>query len=165
LMRAAQKFNHRRGYRFSTYATPWIIRAIRRSLRENEYQPQISLDETGDGWGSKIAVKPSPGAQDDQFSVELLASLTDCTNQSILMESLKSQLEEMLSVLTSREKQVLTLRFALEHSQGEVGHILGVAISRVSYLEQRAMRKLRAVRMRNDLLENDNRCLSYEMAV
>jgi RNA polymerase primary sigma factor len=32
LMRAVDKFNHRRGYRFSTYATHWIRQAISRGV-------------------------------------------------------------------------------------------------------------------------------------
>ena len=34
LMHAVQKFDHRRGYRFSTYATPWIWQAINRAAND-----------------------------------------------------------------------------------------------------------------------------------
>ena len=34
LMQAVQKFDHRRGYKFSTYAIPWIWQAINRAVNE-----------------------------------------------------------------------------------------------------------------------------------
>jgi RNA polymerase primary sigma factor len=34
LMQAVQKFDHRRGYKFSTYATPWIWQAINRAVND-----------------------------------------------------------------------------------------------------------------------------------
>ena len=34
LMQAVQKFDHRRGYRFSTYAVPWIWQAINRAVND-----------------------------------------------------------------------------------------------------------------------------------
>jgi RNA polymerase primary sigma factor len=33
-MQAVQKFDHRRGYKFSTYATPWIWQAINRAVND-----------------------------------------------------------------------------------------------------------------------------------
>jgi len=34
LMRAVQKFDHRRGYKFSTYAIPWIWQAVNRAVND-----------------------------------------------------------------------------------------------------------------------------------
>jgi RNA polymerase primary sigma factor len=34
LMQAVKKFDHRRGYKFSTYATPWIWQAINRAVND-----------------------------------------------------------------------------------------------------------------------------------
>jgi RNA polymerase primary sigma factor len=34
LMQAVQKFDHRRGYKFSTYATPWIWQAVNRAVND-----------------------------------------------------------------------------------------------------------------------------------
>src|SRR4051812_31699149 len=53
LIRAAEKFDWRRGYKFSTYATLWIRQAIQRGL-DNTARP-IRLPATAAGRARKIA--------------------------------------------------------------------------------------------------------------
>ena len=43
LMRAAQKFDYRRGHRFSTYATWWIRQAISRAIAEHSHAVHIPV--------------------------------------------------------------------------------------------------------------------------
>jgi len=43
LMRAADKFDYRRGYKFSTYATWWIMQAVSRSLGEQSRTVRIPV--------------------------------------------------------------------------------------------------------------------------
>jgi len=43
LMRAADKFDHRRGYKFSTYATWWIMQAVSRALGEQSRTIRIPV--------------------------------------------------------------------------------------------------------------------------
>ena len=46
LMRAADKFEYRRGYKFSTYATWWIRQAVRRSLSDQSRTIRIPVHMT-----------------------------------------------------------------------------------------------------------------------
>ncbi|MFO7773283.1 MAG: sigma-70 family RNA polymerase sigma factor [Dehalococcoidia bacterium] len=41
LMQAVQKFDHRRGYRFSTYAIPWIWQAINRAVHDQSRKVRL----------------------------------------------------------------------------------------------------------------------------
>jgi RNA polymerase primary sigma factor len=41
LMQAVQKFDHRRGYRFSTYAIPWIWQAINRAVNDQSRKVRL----------------------------------------------------------------------------------------------------------------------------
>ena len=64
----------------------------------------------------------------------------------LLAKELHLALRQALSTLTSREQQVISLRFGLdgrEHTLAEVGNILSVTRERVGQIEGRALRKLR----------------------
>ena len=60
---------------------------------------------------------------------------------------LREQLEEVLSTLTEREKQVLQMRFGLldgkPHTLEEVGSEFEVTRERIRQIESKALRKLR----------------------
>ena len=60
---------------------------------------------------------------------------------------LREQLEQVLSTLTEREREVLKLRFGLEdgyqRTLEEVGHIFEVTRERIRQIEAKALKKLR----------------------
>jgi RNA polymerase primary sigma factor len=88
LIRAAEKFDWRRGYKFSTYATLWIRQAIQRGLDNSSRQIRLpanvaqdvrSLGRTEQQLTAKFDREPTEQelAENSKFSLEQVAMLKD----------------------------------------------------------------------------------------
>ena len=188
LMKAVEKFEYRRGYKFSTYATWWIRQAITRSIADQARTIRIPVhmtetinklirvslaivqetgreptpEEVAKATGIpvdkvrgilKIAQEPislqTPIGEDgdthfgDFIEDKRAVSPANATAYSML----KEQIEEILTSLSARERQVLLLRFGLHdgcpRTLEEVGQMFNVTRERVRQIEAKALRKLR----------------------
>ncbi len=188
LMKAVEKFEYRRGYKFSTYATWWIRQAITRSIADQARTIRIPVhmtetinklvrvslaivqetgreptpEEVAKATGIpvdkvrgilKIAQEPislqTPIGEDgdthfgDFIEDKRAISPANATAYSML----KEQIEEVLTSLSDRERQVLLLRFGLHdgcpRTLEEVGKMFNVTRERVRQIEAKALRKLR----------------------
>src|SRR5208282_2625797 len=143
LMRAVDKFESARGYKFSTYATWWIRQAITRAiadqsrtirvrgvhrqlLQENGAEPSvedtasaagISIDETTcilRMTRQPLSLDQPVGEHDDTYFGEFLE---DYREDDPLMEMnqdmLKSKIADVLQSLDYREREILRLRYGL----------------------------------------------------
>lgn len=190
LMKAIDKFDYRRGYKFSTYAYWWIRQAITRSIadkkrlirvpvhvteRLNKIR-QISRDllqETGqpprledlversgltqDKISELLAMPPDPvslaspvGKDGDTELEDLLENVaTTAPSDSTIKDSLRSEIQKLLTILEPREAKVLAMRFGIgtddEQTLGEIGRQFEVSRERIRQIESRALNKLRAV--------------------
>lgn len=132
LIRAVEKFDFDRGFRFSTYATQVV--------RRNSYRTVVVKQQERQ--------KVVGGLQDMDFDV------SDEQRTSAISEKrwtqLRSRLAVMLDELDRREKLIIRSRFALgSHRQVRtlqaLADRLGISKERVRQLEKRAMEKLQAM--------------------
>lgn len=118
----------------------WRTRTDERVTALRALQP-LSLDAAYAEDGDTLAdVTPAP-------SLVLPAPTTQDERQ----QAKRAQVEALLSRLTPREQQVLRLRYGLDEADGRAHPLttiagqLGLAVSTVCHLEQRALQKLRAL--------------------
>jgi RNA polymerase primary sigma factor len=188
LMKAVEKYEYRRGYKFSTYATWWIRQAITRSIADQARTIRIpvhmietmsklrnvtkkrvqqkgrepSVEEVAEATGisvdeakrvMKISKHPISldrpiGDSDDSYFGDFIEDESaESPIQAAGHEMLKERIDDVLSTLTFREREIVKLRYGIgdgyTYTLEEVGRIFRVTRERVRQIEAKAVRKLR----------------------
>ncbi|MDD7362732.1 MAG: RNA polymerase sigma factor RpoD [Peptoniphilus sp.] len=188
LMKAVDKFDYKKGFKFSTYATWWIRQAITRAIADQARTIRIPVHMV-ETINKLVRVqrqlvqdlgrdpKPEEIAEEMGITVDKVRAIQKIAQEPVSLETpigeeedshlgdfipdddiqspqeaatfilLKEQLGDVLTTLTEREKQVLTLRFGLEDGRArtleEVGKEFDVTRERIRQIEAKALRKLR----------------------
>ncbi len=196
LMKAVEKFEYRRGYKFSTYATWWIRQAINRAIADQgrtiripvhmidtinrlrkdakgfarEHGREPSSEEMAERTGIevdkvksilKVSMEPMSldtpiGDGDDSCLSDFIEDMdSEAPDEATIKNSLRSNLDKVLSTLSPREERVLRMRFgidtAVDLTLEEVGRNFAVTRERIRQIEAKALKKLQHPSRRNQL--------------
>ncbi|MFC1770043.1 RNA polymerase sigma factor RpoD [Nitrospirota bacterium] len=188
LMRAVDKFEYQRGYKFSTYATWWIRQSITRALADQSRTIRIPVhmvetinriirvsqeivQETGEEPAPEIIAKrlhlpvdkvrniqkisKEPISLETPVGEEADSQLGDFIEDksiispldNIIGDDLKSQVNEALKNLSTKEAEILRLRFGIGLDSPltleEIGQEFNVTRERIRQIEVKALRKLK----------------------
>ncbi len=189
LIKAAERFDETRGFKFISYAVWWIRQSIMQAIAEQsrmvrlplnrvgtlnklgkayskleqEYERKPSAaelaqeldmkaDEVADTlqlYGRHVSMDaPFSGDDDKNSLIDILPNdQQPAPDVKLMHESLKSEVESVLSTLSEREANVLRLYFGINSERSatleEIGERFNLTRERVRQIKEKAIRSLR----------------------
>lgn len=197
LIRAAERFDYRRGFKFSTYATWWIRQTIIRSIANTSKTIRIpvhmsdkirqfkkikvnlalelgrepSVEELSKKMNLSVekvsnikkAMNREPISLDMPIGEDLFLedyvpdNITESPHHKAMSSLLHDDINDALSVLSSREEKIIKERFGLNGNSvktlEELGKMFGFSKERIRQIEDTAIRKLRSSKRTDHLRE------------
>jgi RNA polymerase sigma factor (sigma-70 family) len=137
LIRAVEKFDYGRGFKFSTYASWAIMKNFARSIPDEKVRRERFVT------GHEEVFEVAPDNRTDEH--EIVATQERATHH----------VNRLLQYLEPREREIIRMRAGLDDARGmtleEIGQQFGITKERVRQLNARAMKKLRSIAEEEDL--------------
>lgn len=195
LMKAAERFDYKKGFKFSTFAALWIKEALSKAIYEQgrtikipahvagnlnkigRVSRQITQESGKEATDSEIAEKlqmspkkirelrrltqdtvslESPIGDDDTHLGDLIPdTVIPAPADAAAFSLLKVQINQMLEVLTERERELIVLRYGLDGDKPstlrEVSEKFDITIESARHIEVKAMEKIRRISKKKKL--------------
>lgn len=197
LIKAAQKFDETKGFKFISYAVWWIRQCILQALAEQsrivrlplnkigalnkmnrtfsqleqEHEREPSADELADALdlpkekvystlelsGRHMSVDAPFQEGEDNSLLDVLSNPENPgTDQMLMEESLKQEIERTLNTLPEKERKVIRSFYGIgkkSMSLEEIGDSIGISRERTRQIKEKAIKHLRQ-RAKSKLLKN-----------
>ena len=187
LIKAAEKFDETRGFKFISYAVWWIRQSILQALAEQSRIVRLPLNQVGSlnkinkafsRFEQEHERRPSPEelaetldlpaekvadtlrvsgrhisvdapfveGEDNSLLDVLVNDDSPVADETLINESLSTEVERALATLTERERDIIRLFFGIncqEMTLEEIGEKFGLTRERVRQIKEKAIRRLR----------------------
>lgn len=188
LIKAAQRFDETRGFKFISYAVWWIRQSILQALAEQARIVRLPLNKIGSinrinkafseleqmferepsvqeiaevlemasddvkeamKSASRHVSMDAPIKEDEESTLYdvLLSKDAISPDKGLLTESLRREIERVLSILTQREANILRLYFGLstkyQYTLEEIGQEFNLTRERVRQIKEKAIKRLK----------------------
>lgn len=175
LNHAIDKFEWRKGFKFSTYATWWIKQAIQRKIRTNSYEIRVPEDVGGNLRRALVAVDGDADKLPDELQVvhrtihplhldklqtdqgedssernfhDVIRS-DDTTEMTAITAVQKKELADLVNRLPERQRIATELRYGLNgnepHTLKEISEIIGFSTATVRTSLDNGLHNLRSM--------------------